>query len=250
MEIFSEHLKRDHVLTRIDARVKLLVSLVVLALVLSCRDSVFPLFVISLALSFCLALRIPPRVLLLRFSEPMVIALVLVAIKTLFSGEDVLFSVDLSVMTLQAHRDGLMEGLGIASRIAGAVSVLVVLGFMMTFTEFMSGLAWFRVPRGLVEILLFAYRYIFVLIEDALVIYQAQKNRLGYASIRRGLASFGILAGSLVLRAYDHSENTTVAMVQRGYDGTIPTLKHKPFSPSEIVLSSLFVAALALVWNL
>src|SRR5512147_2575741 len=127
MEMFSEHLRRDHLLIRIDARVKLLVSLAVLALVLSCQAPLFPLFVISLALSFCLAIRTPPRVLLLRFSEPMFIALVLVAIKTLFSGEDVLFSVDLSVVTLQAHKDGLMEGLGIASRIAGAVAVLVVL---------------------------------------------------------------------------------------------------------------------------
>ena len=95
-----------------------------------------------------------------------------------------------------------------------------------------------------------AYRYIFVLLEDAMVIYNAQKNRLGYSSVRRGLNSFGTLSGSLVLKAFDHSQNTTVAMVQRGYDGNMPLLKHKPFKLSEVVASALFIVAMGCIWNL
>ena len=97
---------------------------------------------------------------------------------------------------------------------------------------------------------MFAYRYIFVLLEDALVIYNAQKNRLGYSSIRRGLSSFGVLSGSLILKAFEHSQNTTVAMVQRGYDGNMPMLRHRPFQASEIVISALCIIALGLVWRI
>ena len=138
----------------------------------------------------------------------------------------------------------------IGSRIIGAVSVAALMGFSTPFTEFMAGLSWFRVPKGFIEILMFAYRYIFVLLEDAMVIYNAQKNRLGYSSIRRGLNSFGILTGSLILKAFEQSQNTTVSMVQRGYDGNIPILKHKPFKSSEVVFSLLLVIVMGFVWKM
>ncbi len=155
-------------------------------------------------------------------------------LKLFFSGQDELFSLNIFGAEVVGHRDGLREGLLIGTRIIGAVSIVAVLGFSTPFTEFMAGLSWFRVPKGFIEILMFAYRYIFVLFEDAQVIYQAQKNRLGYSNVRRGLSSFGTLAGSLTIKAFDHSQSTTVAMVQRGYDGAMPMLMHKPFKSSEL----------------
>jgi len=114
----------------------------------------------------------------------------------------------------------------------------------------MAGLSWFRVPRGLVEILLFAYRSLFALFDDATVIYTAQKNRLGYSSFKRGLGSFGVLAGSLTLKAFENSQNTTTAMVQRGYDGTMPMLDHRPFKYSEVAASCLFILAAGFLWKM
>ncbi len=143
-----------------------------------------------------------------------------------------------------------MEGLLIASRIIGAVSIVAVLGFSTPFTEFIASLSWLRTPKQFIEILMFAYRYIFVLLEDAMVIYNAQRNRLGYSSIRRGLSSFGILTGSLILKAFEHSQNTTVAMIQRGYDGNMPMLKQRPFALSEIIVSVLFIIAMGVVWKI
>jgi cobalt/nickel transport system permease protein len=114
----------------------------------------------------------------------------------------------------------------------------------------MAGLSWFRVPKGFIEILMFAYRYIFVLFEDAQVIYQAQKNRLGYSTIRRGLSSFGTLAGSLTIKAFDNSQSTTVAMVQRGYDGDMPMLSHRPFKSTEVVTSTLVLLIMGVIWKI
>ena len=113
----------------------------------------------------------------------MFIAVVVVILKLFFSGDEPLFSLNIFGAELVGHKDGLIEGLLIGNRIIGAVSVVAALVFATPFTEFMAGLSWFRVPKGFIEILMFAYRYIFMLFEDALVIYQAQKNRLGYSSI-------------------------------------------------------------------
>jgi cobalt/nickel transport system permease protein len=250
MEIFSESFKKEHLLSKIDARVKILVALTILAMVLSYKGFVLPLLVILLCLFFCIKMKIPLRVFILRFSEPLFIASIVLLLKFFFSGEDVLFSVNILGIKLNGHQDGLVDGLMIGSRIFGAVSILVVTGFSTPFTEFIAGLSWLRVPKGFIEILMFAYRYIFVLLEDAMIIFHAQKNRLGYSSIRRGLDSFSILSGSLILKAFEHSHNITVAMIQRGYDGNIPMLKHKPFKPSEIIASVLFIAAMGFVWTI
>lgn len=250
MELFSECFKKDHILSKIDARIKLLVALTILAMVLSYKGFALPLLVTSICLFLCIKMKIPLRVFMLRFSEPVFIASIILLLKFLFSGNDVMFSANIIGFKISGYKDGLVDGLMIASRILGAVSIVAVMGFSTPFTEFMAGLSWFRVPKGLIEIVMFAYRYIFVLLEDALVIYNAQKNRLGYSSMRRGLNSFGVLSGSLILKAFEHSQNTTVAMVQRGYDGNMPMLRHRPFQASEIVISALCIIALGLVWRI
>lgn len=250
MELFSEHFKKDNILLRVDARVKILVALTVLIMVLSYRGVTLPLLVTLFCLSLCIKMRIPLKVFILRFSEPLFIAFVVLLLKLFFSGEDVLFSVNLMGLGIVGHKDGLMDGLNIVGRILGAVSVVAVLGFSTPFAELMAGLSWLKIPGSFIEILMFAYRYIFVLSEDAMVIYNAQKNRLGYSNIRRGLSSFGTLAGSLTLKAFENSQNTAVAMVQRGYDGNMPMLKHKPFRVSEIMTSLLFVIVMGIVWKI
>ncbi|MBI4653867.1 MAG: cobalt ECF transporter T component CbiQ [Nitrospirae bacterium] len=250
MYIFSEHFHQEHFLTKIDVRVKLLVVLSLLVMVLSYKGFALPLLVTILCLFLCIKMRIPLRVFIRRFSEPLFIASIVLILKFLFSGKAVMFSIQMGSITLTGHRDGLMDGLFIACRIIGAVSVVAALGFATPFTEIMAGLSWFKIPKGFIEILMFAYRYIFVLLEDAFVIYNAQKNRLGYSSIRRGLNSFGTLTGSLVIKAFEHSQNTTTAMIQRGYDGNIPMLKHKPFKLDEVAASILFIFAMGVVWKI
>jgi cobalt/nickel transport system permease protein len=250
MHIFSEHFRKEHILSGADARLKLLVAAGLLMMVLSCRGFVFPLVVVAVSLLLCLKMRVPLKVFLLRFSEPAFIALVLVLIKFFFTGSETLFTTNVFGIAISGYSDGLLEGLMISTRIMGAVSVIAVLGFSTPFTDVMSGLSWFRVPKGLIEILMFAYRYIFMLFEDAMVIYNAQKNRLGYSNLRRGMSSFGILAGSLTLKAFEHSQNTTVAMVQRGYDGNMPALKHKPFKLSEVIASVCVIGIMGIIWKI
>jgi cobalt/nickel transport system permease protein len=87
-----------------------------------------------------------------------------------------------------------------------------------------------------------------MLFDDARVIYSAQKNRLGYMNYRQGLRSFGTLTGALVVKAFDNSRNVTTAMEQRGYDGAMPMLKHKPFKSVEVSASITFLVCMAMLW--
>ena len=230
-----------HPVSRMDPRVKLLSALALLVMVISCQGIAFPLLVCVLGLALCLSLGTSPRILALRFSEPLFIAATVLVLKLFFSGSVPLFNFSIAGFELVGHRDGLMEGVRIASRILGGVSLLAVVGFSTPFTELMAALSWLRVPQVLIDVALFAWRYLFLLLEDAQVVYNAQKNRLGYVGYRRGLSSFGTLAGVLVIKAFDNSQSITTAMVQRGYDGDMPMSLHKPLSVAEVGCALVFV---------
>ena len=250
MRIFPESFHPDHWLSKVDPRIKLPAALLILIMILTHQGFAFPWIVSAIALFLLNRMRIPFKVYLIRIGEPLFIITMLIVLKTFFTGQEVFYSLNLWGWTFSAHQDGLLEGLRIGSRIIGAVSLVVLLGFCTSFTDFMAGLSWFKVPKGLIEILLFAYRYIFVLLEEAQVIYLAQKNRFGYSSLARGLNSFGTLTGSLILRVFEHSQNISVSMIQRGYDGHLPLMKHKSFKTAEVLCSGLVLLAFGILWQI
>jgi cobalt/nickel transport system permease protein len=226
------------------------ISPAILVMVISSRTMLFPITASFAGLLLCLSIGVRVRVLFIRFAEPLLIAVMVIMLKLFFSGNVALFSIDLFGFSITGHYDGLKEGLLIASRIAGAVSVVAAAGFATPFTEVMGALAWMRLPQGLIEVMLFAWRYLFLLFDDAQVIHAAQKNRLGYAGFRRGLRSFGTLTGALVIKAFDSSQTMTTAMVQRGYDGTLPIFRHKPLRVGEALPALLLVICMGVLWRL
>jgi len=248
------HLYRQHnanpVVAAIDPRIRLLAAGLLLALVVSSSNSAFPWLVALACLPaalFC-GMRLP--VLALRLLHPLFIAAVILALKAFMgTSEDVLL-LKAASLSLTVHRQGLQEGALIVSRIMGAVSVAVLLSQVMSFTETMAALAWLRVPTGLVEVSLFAWRSLFMLYDGAGVVYTAQKNRLGYCGLRRSLRSFGTMAGMLTIKAFDSSQSITLAMTQRGYDGNMPLLCASRPSRSQIVCLCLFAVAIAAAWKL
>lgn len=253
MEIFSEHFQKEHILSKVNVRIKLLVALSLLVMVISCKGILFPVLIAAISLLLCLKMGIPLRVLFLRMAQPVFFAIVILLLKFFFSGEDAMFSISLptsyfSFLTLTGHRDGLIEGLKIASRILGGVSLIIAFGFSTPFTEVMAGLSWLRIPKQFIEIMMFAYRYIFVFLEDGLTIYNAQKNRLGYSGIRKGMKSFGTLAGALVIKGFDQSQKTSVAMIQRGYTGDMPVLKNSPLRFGDMAAASFFIIVAGVIW--
>ena len=245
-----QHGKICHPLILQDARVKLLAALALLVMVTSSRSCAFPLLVAGLGVGVCLWMKVPAKLLLVRFAEPLFLAVVVLLLKTFCSGGEPLFALDLHWMELTASRQGLSEGVRIAARISGAVTLVAALGFATPFTELLAALSWLRVPRGFIEVTIFAWRYLFVLAEDAQVIHAAQRNRLGYVGIRRSCRSLGTLTGALVIKAFDSSQTMTVAMTQRGYDGTLPLMKQRPFRAFELLASLLFVAGMGIFWSL
>jgi len=237
----------SHQLCRIDARVKLLVALSLLLMVVSSKTPLFPLLTGGICLSVCLSLKVRLRTILTRFAEPLLIAAVVLLLKAL-AGQTPLWIIQLPFADMTVYREGLYEGFSLASRIVGGVAVIAAVGFATTFTELLAAFSWLKIPREVTEVALFAWRYLFVLGDDAQVIHSAQKNRLGYVGIKRSFRSLGTLAGALVIKAFDASQTMTVSMMQRGYDGNMPLLQHSPFKRGEILPAVVIVGLMGLLW--
>jgi cobalt/nickel transport system permease protein len=242
----SEHA----VVAAVDPRTRLLGAVILLALVISSHGSAFPWQVAGICLPVALIAGMQPRLLLLRMLHPLFIAGIILFLKTFMSAGESTELLSVGTLSLTGSPHGLREGLLISSRIMGAVSVAVLLGQVMTFTETMAALAWMRIPRGLVDVSMFAWRALFMLYDDAGVVYTAQKNRLGYCGMLRGLKSFGSMAGMLVIRAFDSSQSMTIAMTQRGYDGSLPLLRGSRLGRPQLAGLVLFAGLATAAWKL
>jgi cobalt/nickel transport system permease protein len=89
------------------------------------------------------------------------------------------------------------------------------------------------VPRPFVVQLLFLYRYIFVLTEEAARLARARSLRT-FESRGMGFKPFVSMLGRLLLRTLDRAQRVHLAMSCRGFDGYIPILRPMKFGAREV----------------
>lgn len=85
------------------------------------------------------------------------------------------------------------------------------------------------VPDVIVTQLLFLYRYIFVLAEEALAISRARSLR-SFKGRGMGLTVFGQIIGHLLLRTFTRAQRIYNAMLSRGFDGHIRPVRRLRFT--------------------
>ena len=190
VEIFSEaYAEKGGFIRRMDARAKVIASAACLVLAVASPNSAVPVTVGIVCFALLLVSGTPVKAVLFRISEPLFFALVIVLLKTFLTPGTPLARLELFGLKLSLSAQGLHAGLHIMARVFGAVFVVLFLTMTTPVHKLLSAAARLRVPKALVELSLFAYRYVFVLLDDAVTIYQAQKIRLGYAG-RGGVRPF------------------------------------------------------------
>jgi cobalt/nickel transport system permease protein len=109
---------------------------------------------------------------------------------------------------------------------AGAKAVLgvlsmIVLGSTTPFAEMVSGFQRLRAPNVFILIVSFMYRYSFVFVEEALRMQRAMASRNYRARWLWNVPTLGHMLSALFLRSYGRGERVYVAMLSRGYEGTV-----------------------------
>jgi cobalt/nickel transport system permease protein len=136
-------------------------------------------------------------------------------------------------------------GLAVLASVAAKATIgtvsAVLLGATTTFPSVLRGLEGLRVPRLFTLIAAFMYRYLFVIVEEVHRMRTALSARAYRPRHALQAAPIGRAVTALFLRTYGRGERVHLAMLARGYRGTMPELVPLRFTP----IDAAFVACLA-----
>ena len=228
---------------RLDPRIKLIVTLLFLFTVIS-----FSKYEIVALLPFFLY-----PVLLMTIGEiPLMFILKKVALVSPFaifigifnplldSGQVFIFN----GLTISA---GWLSFLSIILKFTLTVSTALLLVATTSFPGVCHALRQLGVPSLFVSQLIFIYRYIFVLMEETMRIVRA-RNMRSFEQRGKGIKVFVRLVGVLFIRTIERAERVYYAMLSRGFQGDMPTLKHFSFTASDLGFA-VFVTAFLFIFR-
>jgi cobalt/nickel transport system permease protein len=207
---------------RLDPRAKIvgLVSVTVVAVTTPLED--WPVFAVCAAVLAAVALGARIRVGELWRRARFVLPLVLLAGAFLplvrHGGEAY------ALGPLTVHQQGLEVFAAVAIKATIGTVSAVLLGATTTFPSVLRGLEAMRVPRLLVLIASFMYRYLFVIVEETGRMRSALAARAYRPRTALHAAALGRMATAMFLRTYSRGERVYLAMLARGYDGRMPQL--------------------------
>jgi cobalt/nickel transport system permease protein len=144
---------------------------------------------------------------------------------------------------LTVHEAGLATFATVAAKATIGTTSAALLGATTTFPAVLRGLEALRVPRLLVMIAAFMYRYLFVIVAEAGRMRAALASRAYRPRHALHAGAMGRVANAMFLRTYARGERVYLAMLARGYDGTMPQLVPLSLVRADV----LFVSAVLLV---
>ncbi len=135
---------------------------------------------------------------------------------------------------------GIKKALIIFFRAYASIGCMYFLAFTTPMVDIIWVLKKMKLPSIFTELMIIIYRFIFVLLETASMIYISQDSRLGYSSIKRSYTSLGKLVSNLFLKSIHRSKELFVALTARGYTGDLNVLEDtKSISPMNIIYIAL-----------
>ena len=145
-----------------------------------------------------------------------------------------------SLGPLQATREGVHYALLITVK-SNAI-IVACIGLLSTSSIFslVHALSHLHIPKKLIQIFFFNYRYIHVLYLE----YHKMKNTLKARCFKPGTnirtyRTFANMVAMLLLKSYDRAERIYKAMLCRGFKGRYYVLEHFSLKTSDIIMGAL-----------
>lgn len=140
---------------------------------------------------------------------------------------------------------GVLSLVSILLKFSLTVSMLIILIATTSFAGVCYALRSFKIPEIFVNQLLFLYRYIFVLVEEAMRMARAKDMR-SFGNKGTELRYYVRLAGTLLIRSIKRAERIYYAMLSRGYNGIMPYRKKGKLTYFDLMFLFVSIALLFL----
>ena len=128
------------------------------------------------------------------------------------------------VLGMELSESGLLGAWNILAK--GSLGVIASILLIAT-TEprsLLLGLERLRMPQLMVQIMQFMFRYLDVISSEMHRMRIARESRAFEARTLRNLGVIAHSAGALFIRSYERGERVHLAMLSRGYNGTMPAI--------------------------
>lgn len=204
---------------RLNARVKLLTTLAfVVIMALSVDDMPLRMIPFSLFIVFIASIsRLSPMVLLRRILPALPFFLFASLVLGFSKGNQA----------------------AIAAFLKAFLSVLSVVILVSTtrFSELLKGLEGLRMPKIIVSMISFVYRYLFIIADEYGHIKIARESRNFGGKKFWQWRTIGHSVGILFLHSYERGERVYSAMLARGYEGNIRTLGVQKIKKADMIFA-------------
>ncbi|MHC1685789.1 MAG: cobalt ECF transporter T component CbiQ [Clostridiaceae bacterium] len=178
----------------------------------------------------------------------LIIGVVTIAINVIGEGSDPVFGFTIFNINLGCTKESLITSAKIFFQALGSVSCLYFLTLSTPVFEILAVLRRLKIPKLFVELMGLIYRFIFILLEVANMIFISQSCRLGYSSIKLSYNSLGKLITSLFITSYKRSQDIYTSMESRCYVDEINLLEENyKTSLKNIVFIILLEAGLIII---
>jgi cobalt/nickel transport system permease protein len=226
-----ENVAQQNALRDVSPYAKLTVGLGAIILVLLSKSFVTPLFLaITLSGTLLLIARIDSRLYVHLLEAPFLFGVLSVAAIILITGGGVVFWSwqPVSWLSFSITSQSLNEGILVFCRVFGGMSALFFISLTTPMTELFIVMRQCCIPSAIIDLSMVIYRSIFILMDQVVLVKNAQVMRLGYSSPREAIRSFGNLCGSVFIASWEAGEDLIRAMDARCYDGRFAMLAECP----------------------
>ena len=248
---------RASVIHRFDPRVKVALALAFILTAALTPFGAWPVYIVLFALVLGVVILSELGVTHVLKRALIALPFALAALPVLFSAAGTpLLNLHLGSLSLTLTREGTTRFVSIVVKSWLSVQMAVVLVGSTSFPALLAALRVLKVPRLLVAIVGLMWRYLFVLVDEALRLLRARESRsahppeptghrVGGSLVWRARVAGGMV-GNLFLRAFDRADRIYAAMLSRGYDGETRTLPMPALHASEwiVLLAGLSVLVL------
>ncbi len=233
---------------RLDPRTKFIVTLLlILAVVLTPPDGwlAFALYFAIIATLFLFS-KVPIGYVFERSLVIMPFVLMIAIFIPFFKGGGVAGSYNIWLWQVSVTYSGLQILRNVSIKAWLSILSLIWLTSTTKLTNLLHGLEQLHLPRVMVMILSFMYRYLFVLVDEMMRMKRARDSRNFGGRRLWQIRTIGNMIGTLFIRSYERGERIYAAMVARGFDGRSRTLSRLNFRKADayfgIVLSLVLIS--------
>jgi cobalt/nickel transport system permease protein len=251
---------RHSLIHKLDPRVKFVLTLALIFTTALTPPGAWPVYILLLAIVLSVEILSDLGVGYVFKRAVFALPFVLAAIPVIFTIDGpALLSFDIGPWTLTVTQTGLERFISIALKSWISVQAAILLAASTPFPDLLGAMRSVKIPRLLVAIFGLMWRYLFVLIDEALRLIRARAARSGVSDIPGAKPGgsltwrarvTGGLTGSLFIRALERSDRIYMAMLSRGYDGEVRSVPLPELRPIHwlILIAGFFLLLFLLIF--